>query len=127
MRTPRTAALLALTAFVVIWGGCTSVGSLGLVTRTGSDPASILREGRKFRELGFVEGSACRSFLLNVIPWGNGDVQAAVDDALSHSSGGDAMLNVTTSNTLLGFIPLYNIFASDCTRVRGTAVQFLPR
>lgn len=114
---------LALSVFVLLWAGCTTVGSLGLVTKSSPRAAEVLRHGSKYKDLGLVEGGSCKSFLLAIVPWGNADFQGAVDDALK-KVGGDALLNVTTSNTLLGFIPIYNVFTSSCTRVSGTAVKF---
>jgi hypothetical protein len=39
-------------------------------------------------------------------------------------SGGDALMNVTTSSSLYGFAPLFNVFSFTCTSIRGTAVKF---
>ena len=57
-----------------------------------------------------------------MIPWGNSDVQTAVDRALA-PTGGDALVNVATSSSLYGFLPIYNVFSFTCTRVKGTAVK----
>jgi hypothetical protein len=45
-----------------------------------------------------------------------------VDKALA-PSGGDALVNVTVSNSLYTFIPIYNLFSYACTEVRGIAVK----
>jgi hypothetical protein len=58
-----------------------------------------------------------------VVPWGNSDIQKAVDEAL-HTSGGDALVNVTTATSLYGIFPIYNLFSFTCTTVKGTAVKF---
>ena len=102
---------------------CTSVGHLGLVTRPMADPASILRSGKDFQELGPVEGHACRHFILAVIPFGDATFSTAVNNAL-RERGGDALVNVTVSNSLYGFIPIYNLYAFTCTTVKGVAVKF---
>ena len=102
--------------------GCVSVGSLGVVTKSSLDPASVLKTSHSAKDLGPAEGRACRYFLINVVPWGNSDVQTAVDKALA-PSGGDALVNVTTSSSLYGFIPVYNVFSFTCTSVKGTAVK----
>jgi hypothetical protein len=47
----------------------------------------------------------------------------AVDEALA-KSGGDALINVSVTTSLYGFIPLYNIFSFTCTTVRGVAIKF---
>ena len=107
--------LLALT-------GCVSVGSLGVITKSSIDPASTLKTAHTVRDLGQAEGQACRYFVIAVIPWGNSDIQTAVDKALA-PTGGDALVNVTTSTSLYGFIPVYNILSFTCTTVKGTAVK----
>ena len=38
-------------------------------------------------------------------------------------AGADALLNVSTSSSLYGFIPLLNVFSFTCTTVSGTAVK----
>ena len=103
--------------------GCTSVGSLGLITKSSADPIATIRKGAAYKSLGSAEGQACRYFLLAVIPWGNSDIQVAVAKALS-TSGGDALINVTTSTSLYGFVPIYNVFSFTCTTVKGTAIKF---
>jgi hypothetical protein len=110
-------------AFVFI--GCTSVGTLGIMTKNMGDTAQILKSGREFRELGSVEGRACRFFLIALIPWGDSTVTAAMNDALTES-GGDGMINVTVSSSLYGFVPIYNVFAFTCTSVQGIAIKFEP-
>jgi hypothetical protein len=109
---------------LVVSAGCSTTGNLGLVMRSSADPISILKSPKKFEELGFTEGKACRHFVLAIIPWGNSDVQKAVDEALG-KSGGDALVNVTTESSLYGFIPIYNVYSFTCTRVKGTAIKFL--
>jgi hypothetical protein len=34
------------------------------------------------------------------------------------------LINVTTSSSLYGFIPVYNILSFTCTTVKGIAVKF---
>ena len=77
---------------MVLLAGCSTAGNLGIVIRSSADPISILKAANKFEELGFVEGKACRHFVLALIPWGNSDFQTAVDDALVQN-GGDALVN----------------------------------
>ena len=118
MRSIRLMALMAAISLT----GCVSVGSLGVITKSSVDPASVLGKSRSFKELGPAEGQACRYFALAVIPWGNSDIQTAVDRALQPSEG-DALVNVTTSTSLYGFVPIYNVFSFTCTSVKGTAVK----
>ncbi|HVA78174.1 MAG TPA: hypothetical protein VNF27_09775 [Candidatus Binataceae bacterium] len=102
--------------------GCVSVGSLGVITKSSLDPVAVLKTGHTVKDLGPAEGQACRYFVLAVIPWGNSDIQTAVDRALATSEG-DALINVTTATSLYGFVPIYNIFSFTCTTVKGTAVK----
>jgi hypothetical protein len=113
--------ILLLTALLLF--GCSSVGTLGVVTKSTGDPGAMLRNGQPYKELGPVEGSSCRFFLLGVIPWGNGTLSSAADDALEKVKG-DALINVTVSNSLYGFLPIYNIFAFTCADVKGIAISF---
>ncbi|ULA61794.1 MAG: hypothetical protein LZF60_380006 [Nitrospira sp.] len=103
--------------------GCSSTGNLGIVTKPSADNAERLRSGVKFEELGQVEGSSCRHFVIAVIPFGDGSFSKAVEAALS-SRGGDALINVTVTNSLYGFIPIYNVYSFTCTTVSGIAVKY---
>ena len=118
----RLGSFLAISATIV---GCTSVGNLGIVTRPSADTAAWLKSGVTLEELGSVEGSACRHFVIAVIPFGNASFSKAVEDALE-KKGGDALLNVTVSNSLYGFIPIYNVYSFTCTSVQGMAVKIKP-
>jgi len=111
--------------FVVLFvlTGCTSVGNLGIVTKPSADAASLLKSGRVYKELGPAEGEACRHFLLAIIPWGDSSFSTAVNNALAEK-GGDALVNVTVSSSLYGFIPIYNVYSYTCTTVKGIAVKF---
>lgn len=116
--------LLFLAGLVFAMAGCTSVGSVGMVTKSSAEPVSILKNGQAYKELGFAQGEACRFFLLGMIPWGDATMSTAVDDALS-KVGGDALVNVTVSNSLYGLLPVFwNIFSYTCTEVKGIAVKF---
>lgn len=115
--------ILAIVAALML-AGCTSVGTMGIVTKSSAEPVSILKNGQAYKELGTAQGEACRFFLLGMIPWGDATLSTAVDDALS-KVGGDAMVNVTVSNSLYGFLPVfYNVFSYTCTDVKGIAVKF---
>jgi len=108
---------------IILIAGCTSVGNLGIVTRPFSDNGERLKKGVQFEELGQVEGSACRHFIIAVIPFGNSSFSKAVENALAER-GGDALINVTVSSSLYGFIPIYNVYGFTCTTVQGVAVKF---
>src|SRR5438477_4182532 len=45
---------------VLVLSGCTSTGTLGLVTKSGADSGAVLREARPYREVGPARGSSCR-------------------------------------------------------------------
>jgi len=118
----RLGSLFALAVTVL---GCTSVGHLGIVTRASANNADRLKAGVQFEELGPSEGTACRHFLVAVIPFGNSTFSSAVEEALA-ARGGDALLNVTVSSSLYGFVPIYNVYSFTCTSVQGVAVKFKP-
>ena len=119
MRLVRLIGLLGLLSLAA----CTSVGSLGVITKSSADPVSVIGKSKTVKELGPAEARACRYFALAVIPWGNSDIQTAVDRALQPSEG-DALVNVSTATSLYGFVPIYNVFSFTCTTVKGTAVKF---
>lgn len=118
MRSIRLVGLLGLLSLAA----CTSVGSLGVIAKSSADPVSLLGKSHSVKDLGPAEGQACRYFALAVIPFGNSDIQTAVDRALQ-ASGGDALVNVATATSLYGFVPIYNVFSFTCTTVKGTAVK----
>jgi hypothetical protein len=118
MRSIRLVGLLGLLSLTA----CTSVGSLGVIAKSSADPVALLGESHSVKDLGPAEGQACRYFALAVIPFGNSDIQTAVDRALQ-KSGGDALVNVATCTSLYGFFPIYNVFSFTSTTVKGTAVK----
>lgn len=105
--------------------GCSSTGKLGIVTKASANPAVFIESEGEYEELGLKEGRACRHFVLGIIPFGNSDVQAAVDKVLENT-GGDALINVSTETGLYGFIPVYNLYSFTCTTVRGTVIKMRP-
>ncbi len=121
MRPIRLMGLLGLMGLLSL-SGCVSVGSLGIITKSSLDPSSVFKTPHYVKELGPAQGQACRYFLIAVIPWGNSDIQSAVDKALAPTDG-DALVNVTTSTSLYGFIPVYNVLSFTCTTVQGTSVK----
>jgi hypothetical protein len=115
--------LLSFALMTLVVAGCSSSGTLGIVTKSSADAAGLLKSGRTFQDLGPAEGSACRHFVLAIIPWGKSTFSSAVDDALQQK-GGDALINVTVTSSLYGFIPIYNVYSFTCTEVKGVAVKF---
>jgi hypothetical protein len=77
----------------------------------------------QFEELGPVEGSACRHFVLAVIPFGDSTFSKAVDEALA-SRGGDALINVNVSSSLYGLRAHLQRLQLTCTSVNGIAVKY---
>lgn len=114
---------LLVLCVVMVLAGCSSSGNLGMVVKSTADPGALLTNKISFREIGPAEGEACRFFILAVLPYGKSDFAAAVDEALK-TSGGDALLNVSVSSSLYGFIPIYNLFTYSCTNVTGVSVKF---
>jgi hypothetical protein len=102
---------------------CFSSGTLGLASSFRSDPGDLLTNPHVFREVGPAEGRACRYFVLAIIPFGNSTFSRAMEKALQES-GGDALLNVTTTSSLYGFVPYFNILSFTCTSIQGTAIKF---
>jgi hypothetical protein len=113
---------LVLIGMVLTMAGCTSFGTLGMVAKSTGDPGAILKNAQSYKELGPVEGTACRFAVLGLIPFGDATLSKAVDKALA-KSGGDAIINVATSNSLYTIIPLYNIVIYTCTDVKGIAIK----
>ena len=115
-----------LTAALVLFGmtGCVSTGQIGILARSGANPADLITQANPYEEVGLTTGRACRHFVLNLIPFGDSAVSTAVDKALT-AVGGDALLNVAVSSSLFGFIPYYNVYAFSCSSVQGTAVRFV--
>jgi len=101
---------------------CASTGTVGLLTRSLANPSDLLTQVHTYHVIGPVEGTACRYFALAVAPWGDSSTPTAVERALS-GSGGDALLNVTVTSSLYGFIPYWNILSFTCTTVAGTAIR----
>lgn len=106
---------------VLLITGCSSTGNLGIVTKSQIDPGSLLTSSRSFEEIGVVRGQACRHFIIGIIPVGDSTVAMAIDNALE--SGGDALINVSVTSSLYGFVPIYNIYSVTCTSVEGIAIE----
>lgn len=116
---------MILVVAVGLLAGCSSTGTLGIVTKSSAQNAEILKAGKPFDELGQAEGESCRHFLLAIIPWGSGTLPDAVDESLKDKAG-DALVNVTVTTSLYGFVPIYNVYTYTCTKVQGIAVKFKP-
>jgi len=115
--------ILSLAILLLITVGCTSTGNLGIVSKSIAEPGSLLTSPRPYKAIGPAKGKACRYFLLGIIPWGDSTIKTAVDKALEES-GGDALINLSVSSSLYGFVPIYNVFCYTCTTVEGIAIKF---
>ena len=122
MQTVLVKSLLLLFS-VLFLAACSSTGTLGIVTKSSADPLKLIKSSQNFEEIGPAKGEACRYFLLALIPWGESDMGKAIDEALA-KSGGDALVNVSVTSSLYGFIPFYNVFSYTCTTVQGIAIKF---
>ena len=116
----RAVPVLVVVGLLLV-GGCSSTGTLGIATRGMANPGSLLTNPRPYAEIGPARGQACRYILLGIAPWGDSTVTAAVDNALE-KTGGDALLNVAVTSSLYTFVPIYNVFCFACTTVQGTAI-----
>jgi len=114
-----------LLVVIGVLAGCTSTGNLGMVTKSVANPTKLLESPTGYKELGPAEGEACRGFILGIIPYGNSAFTEAIDKALA-GSGGNALINVSTTTSLYGFIPIYNLFGITCTSVKGVAIALNP-
>ena len=103
--------------------GCTSTRNLGMLSKSTADPGSVITSSQSYKEIGSASAQACRYFLLGIIPWGDSTVTTALDKALAEK-GGDALINVSVSSSLYGFVPIYNVFCYTCTTVEGIAIKF---
>ena len=115
--------LLGLALCGTILAGCSSHGTLGIIAKPMLDAGGLLKAGKSYKELGPVEGQKCRHFILAIIPFGDGDLAHAVEEALAPKEG-DAILNADVETSLYGFIPIYNVYSFTCTTVKGIAIKF---
>ena len=114
--------VIILSLAVSIFASCSSTGNMGIATKSQANPSSLLTSSQSFKEIGPVKGKACRYFILGIIPTGDSTVTQAIDNALSER--GDALLNISVTSSLYGFLPIYNIFSYTCTEVEGIAIEF---
>ena len=115
--------IILLIAMIVLLAACSSTGNLGMVTKSVAEPGSLLTSSQPYKVIGPARGKACRYFLLGIIPWGDATLKRALDKALAET-GGDALINLSVSSSLYGFVPIYNVFCFTCTTVEGIAIKF---
>jgi len=115
--------IILLSAMTLLLAACSSTGNLGMVTKSVAEPGSLLTSSHPYKVIGPTKGKACRYFLLGIIPWGDSTLKTAMDKALAET-GGDALINLSVSTSLYGFVPIYNVFCFTCTTVEGIAIKF---
>ncbi len=120
--------LLAASLFLmIVLSSCTSTGSLGLLTNSETESDLGPHDSHRFHRVGTeITGTACRHFILGIIPWGDSDVETALRHALqAHPSlNADGLVHVTTETSLYGFLPLYDVYTLTCTTVKGIPIRF---
>jgi hypothetical protein len=117
--------ILVVVLLVAVAAGCSSTGTMGIAAKSMADPGGMLKAGRGYTEIGPTYGRSCRFIAIGIIPFGNGTLTSAVDEALA-GNGGDALLNVSVTNELYSLLPIYNVFCWTCTSVNGIAIKFDP-
>ena len=114
---------IILTSIAVAALGCASTSNHAIIAAPSADAGDLLRDSISFKEMGPVDGRACRFFVLAIIPFGNSTPGKAIENALEGTHA-DAILNASVTTTLYGFIPIYNVLSFTCTTVQGVAVSF---
>ena len=110
-------------AMILLFAGCSSTGNLGMVTKSVAEPGSLLTSSHPYKVIGPTKGKACRYFLLGIIPWGDSTLKAAMDKALAET-GGDALINLSVTSSLYGFVPIYTVLCFTLTTVDGITIKF---
>lgn len=114
--------IICIMGLLLVVSGCSTTSHMGVMTAQDSNPEAMLRNANDYERMGHVEGDSCRFFALGIAPWGDSTPAAAIEDALSGTDA-DAVINGSTTTSLYGFVPIYNIFSFTCTTVRGTAIK----
>ena len=120
-----TSVSLALGALLL--AGCTSTGSLGIVSNSETEADLGPHDPHTFHRVGSeISGTACRHFILGILPLGSSDIEAAMKKALSSHPElkADGLVHVATQSSLYGFFPLYNVYTVTCTTVKGIPIRF---
>lgn len=112
---------------LIFLSACTSTGTLGLISNSETETDLSPHDSHRFHRVGTeITGTACRHFILGIIPWGDSDVETALRHALhAHPAlKADGLVHVTTETSLYGFFPLYDIYTLTCTTVKGIPIRF---
>ncbi len=119
--------ILSFTIVSFFLAGCTSTGTLGIVSNSESEADLGPHDSHTFHRVGSeISGTACRHFILGILPLGNSDIESAMRKALeSHPElKADGLVHVATQSSLYGFFPLYNVYTVTCTTVKGIPIRF---
>lgn len=111
----------------VLLGGCSSVGSLGMISDSKTEADLGPRDLHAYHRVGQeIVGTTCHHFILGILPIGDSDLESAMKDEFKKNPTlkADGLIHVTTQSTLYGFFPLYNVYTVTCTTIRGIPVRF---
>lgn len=84
VRMKKQRLLLAIGLFtgLLVVSGCTSTGNLGLLSSSETEADLGPHDSHKFQRVGTqIEGTACRHFILGIVPYGDSDLETAMKDA----------------------------------------------
>ncbi len=127
MKKQRLLLAIGLFTGLLVVSGCTSTGNLGLLSSSETEADLGPHDSHKFQRVGTqIEGTACRHFILGIVPYGDSDLETAMKDAFKKNPGihADGLVHVTTSTSLYEFFPLYNVYTLTCTTVKGIPIRF---
>lgn len=123
----RTVLAAGVLAVLIGLAGCTSTGTLGLLSNSETEADLGPHDSHRFHRVGpEITGTACRHFILGLVPWGDSDVETAMRDAFrkNPSLHADGLVHVSTATSLYNFFPLYNVYTLTCTTVKGIPIRF---
>jgi len=123
MQKAMTELFFCLLVALLMVAGCSSEGTLGMVTKSSADTTSILKSGWAYKEIGPVRAQSCMHSPFGIAVLGDSDFATVVEEALK-TVDGDALLYVTASHSLRGLGYLFTIYAITCTTVEGVAIKF---
>ena len=129
VRRKKQRLLIAIGLFtgLLVASGCTSTGTLGLLSNSETEADLGPHDSHKFHRVGAeITGTACRHFILGLVPWGDSDMETAMRDAFKKNPSlhADGLVHVSTSTSLYNFFPLYNVYTLTCTTVKGIPIRF---
>ena len=127
MKKKRRVLAIGLFAGLLMTSGCTSTGTLGLLSNSETEADLGPHDSHTFHRVGAeITGTACRHFILGLVPWGDSDMETAMRDAFKKNPSlhADGLVHVSTATSLYNFFPLYNFYTLTCTTVKGIPIRF---